>query len=51
MLGREVKPELEVFNPVLMEDVKILIEKQLLKRSYWISFVMGMRRINRVCMP
>jgi 3-keto-5-aminohexanoate cleavage enzyme len=51
MLERGVKPELEVFNPVLMEDVKILIEKQLLTKPYWISFVMGMRRINRAYMP
>ena len=51
MLERGVKPELEVFNPVLMEDVKILIEKQLLTKPYWVSFVMGMRRINRAYMP
>lgn len=51
MLERGVKPELEVFNPVLMEDVYILIEKNLLAKPYWISFVMGMRRINRAYMP
>ena len=45
-----VKPELEVFNPVLMEDVYHLIEEGLLKKPYWISFVMGMRRINRAYM-
>jgi 3-keto-5-aminohexanoate cleavage enzyme len=45
-----VKPELEVFNPVLMEDVHHLVEKGLLKKPYWISFVMGMRRINRAYM-
>jgi 3-keto-5-aminohexanoate cleavage enzyme len=47
MMEMGVKPELEVFNPVLMEDVYHLIEKGLLKKPYWISFVMGMRRINR----
>lgn len=47
MLTRGVKPELEVFNPVLMEDVCYLIDKGLLKKPYWVSFVMGMRRINR----
>jgi 3-keto-5-aminohexanoate cleavage enzyme len=51
MLERGVKPELEVFNPVLMEDVYTLIEKNLLTKPYWISFVMGMRRINRAYMP
>ncbi len=50
MLEMGVKPELEVFNPVLMEDVHHLIEKGLLKKPYWISFVMGMRRINRAYM-
>jgi len=47
MLEGGVKPELEVFNPVVMEDVYYLIEKGLLRKPYWISFVMGMRRINR----
>lgn len=47
MLDRGIKPELELFNPVLMEDIYHLIKKGLLKKPYWISFVMGMRRINR----
>jgi 3-keto-5-aminohexanoate cleavage enzyme len=51
MLERGVKPELEIFNPVLMEDVYSLIEKGLLTKPYWLSFVMGMRRINRAYMP
>lgn len=51
MLEKEIKPELEVFNPVVMEDVYYLIDKGLLKKPYWISFVMGMRRINRAYMP
>lgn len=50
MLEMGVKPELEVFNPVLMEDVHTLISKGLLKKPYWINFVMGMRRINRAYM-
>ena len=50
MLERGVKPELEVFNPVLVEDVYYLIREGLLKKPYWISFVMGMRRINRAYM-
>jgi 3-keto-5-aminohexanoate cleavage enzyme len=51
MLDRGIKPEVELFNPVLMEDVYYLIDKGLLKKPYWISFVMGMRRINRAFMP
>ncbi len=50
MLDRGVKPEIEVFNPVLMEDVYTLIDKGLVAKPYWISFVLGMRRINRAYM-
>lgn len=50
MLEKGIKPELEVFNPVSMEDVSRLIEKGLLAKPYWFSFVMGMRRINRAYM-
>jgi 3-keto-5-aminohexanoate cleavage enzyme len=51
MLERGIKPEIELFNPILMEDVYSLIEKGLLKKPYWINFVMGMHRINRIYMP
>ncbi len=47
MLERGVKPELEIYNPVVMEDVYSLIDKGLLAKPYWFSFVLGMRRINR----
>lgn len=47
MLERGVKPELEIFNPVCMEDVETLISKGLLTKPYWYGFVLGMRRINR----
>jgi 3-keto-5-aminohexanoate cleavage enzyme len=50
MLEKGVKPELEIFNPVLMEDVRSLIDKGLLIKPYWLSLVMGMRRINRAYM-
>jgi 3-keto-5-aminohexanoate cleavage enzyme len=50
-LRRGIKPEIEVFNPVLMDDVEYLIGKGLLKPPYWIGFVMGMRRTNRAYMP
>jgi len=51
MLKRGIKPEVELFNSVFMEDIYYLIDKGLLKKPYWISFVMGMRRINRSFMP
>jgi 3-keto-5-aminohexanoate cleavage enzyme len=47
MLERNIKPELEIFNPVVMEDVGKLIDQGLLKKPYWFGFVLGMRRINR----
>ena len=47
MLDRGIKPEMEIFNPVVMEDTYRLIEKGLLTKPYWYSFVLGMRRINR----
>ena len=50
-LKRGIKPEVEIFNPVLMDDVEYLIDKGLLKPPYWIGFVMGMRRTNRAYMP
>jgi 3-keto-5-aminohexanoate cleavage enzyme len=51
MLDRGVKPELEIFNPSVMEDVTHLIAKGLLTKPYWLGLVMGMRRINRAYMP
>jgi 3-keto-5-aminohexanoate cleavage enzyme len=50
MLERGIKPELEVFNPVVMDDAYYLIDNGLLTKPYWFSFVMGMRRINRAYM-
>ena len=47
MLEKGIKPELEVFNPVVMDDIYYLIDNGLLTKPYWFSFVMGMRRINR----
>ena len=47
MMERGIKPELEVYNVVMMEDVYALVEKGLLKKPYWMSFIMGMHRINQ----
>ena len=51
MLERGVKPELEVFSPSVIDDVHYLVDKRLVRKPYWVSFVMGMRRINRSYMP
>ncbi|MGD0234205.1 MAG: 3-keto-5-aminohexanoate cleavage protein [Syntrophorhabdales bacterium] len=47
MMEKGIKPELEVYNMVMMEDVYALAEKGLLKKPYWMSFIMGMHRINQ----
>ncbi len=47
MMEKGIKPELEVYNVVMMEDVYALVEKGLLKKPYWMSFIMGMHRINQ----
>ena len=47
MMEKGIKPELEVYNMVMMEDVYALVEKGLLRKPYWMSFIMGMHRINQ----
>jgi len=47
MLDMGIKPEIEVYNTGMMEDVYNLIEKDLLAKPYWLSFVMGMNRVNQ----
>jgi 3-keto-5-aminohexanoate cleavage enzyme len=50
MKERGIKIEIELFNPVLMDEVYYLINKGLLTKPYWINFVLGMRRSNRAYM-
>jgi 3-keto-5-aminohexanoate cleavage enzyme len=47
MMSKGIKPELEVYNMVMMEDVYDLVEKGLVAKPYWISFIMGMHRVNQ----
>ncbi len=47
MLDKGIKTELEVYNMVMMEDVNALVNKQLLSKPYWMSFIMGMHRTNQ----
>lgn len=42
MMERNVKPEMEVYSVAMMKEVLMLIEKGLLKKPYYINFVMGM---------
>jgi 3-keto-5-aminohexanoate cleavage enzyme len=46
LLRKGIKPEVEIYNNSDMDDVEYLIEKGVLKKPYYISFVMGMHRIN-----
>jgi 3-keto-5-aminohexanoate cleavage enzyme len=47
MLNRGIKPELEVYSPVVMEDIYNMIAKGIVKKPCWINFVFGMRHFNR----
>ena len=50
MLNKGIKPELEIYSPVAMEDIYSMIEKAVLKEPFWINFVFGMRNTNRAYM-
>jgi len=41
MLERNVKPEMEVYNPSMFRDVMNLIEKDLLTKPYYVNLVIG----------
>jgi len=41
MLERNVKPEMEVYNPSMFRDVQNVIEKGLVKKPYYINLVIG----------
>jgi 3-keto-5-aminohexanoate cleavage enzyme len=43
MLERNVKPEMEVFNPSMFRDVVNLADKKLVKKPYYINFVIGIK--------
>jgi 3-keto-5-aminohexanoate cleavage enzyme len=47
MMDKGIKPEIEVYNHVMMEDVYDLVNKELILKPYWISFIMGMHRVNQ----
>jgi 3-keto-5-aminohexanoate cleavage enzyme len=41
MLKRDIKPEMEVYNPSMPGEVENLLKKNLLKKPYYINFVLG----------
>ncbi|MCJ7507150.1 MAG: 3-keto-5-aminohexanoate cleavage protein [candidate division Zixibacteria bacterium] len=42
-----IKPELEIFTPGGMEEINVYIEKGLLRKPYWINFVLDMQRTQQ----
>lgn len=46
MKARKVKPEMEVYNPAMLKDVRMLIEMGLIEKPYYVDFVMGMPAQN-----
>jgi len=41
MLERNIKPEMEVYNPSMFMEVENLVKKDLLAKPYYVNFVMG----------
>ncbi len=41
MLERNIKPEMEVYNPSMFMEVGNLVKKDLLAKPYYVNFVMG----------
>lgn len=41
MREKGVKPEMEVYSGVMMQEVDLLIKKEVLEKPYWINFVFG----------
>ena len=46
LLDKGIKPEVEVYNNSDMDDVDYLIDKGVLTKPYYVSFVLGMHRVN-----
>lgn len=44
MLENGIKPEMEIYTPGGLEEVNVMIERGLLKKPYWVSFVFDMYR-------
>jgi 3-keto-5-aminohexanoate cleavage enzyme len=46
LLKKGIKPEVEIYNNSDMDDLEYLIDKGVLIKPYYMSFVLGMHRIN-----
>lgn len=45
MLDYNIKPEMEVYNLAMLQNVEHLINKGLLKKPYYVNFVLGMNKV------
>ena len=46
LMEKSIKPEVEIYNNSDMDDLEYLIEKCVLSKPYYVSFVLGMHRVN-----
>ena len=46
LMEKGIKPEVEIYNNSDMDDLEYLIEKGVLTKPYYVSFVLGMHRVN-----
>ncbi len=51
MKKRGIKPEMEVYNLSMIEDVKRLIKLGLVEKPYYINFVLGMQNVFQGGLP
>jgi 3-keto-5-aminohexanoate cleavage enzyme len=42
MLDRDIKPEMEIYSHAMFREVNNLIQKELVKKPYYVNFVLGM---------
>ncbi len=46
LVDKGIKPETEIYNNSDMDDLEYLISKGVLTKPYYVSFVLGMHRVN-----
>ena len=46
LMEKNIKPEVEIYNNSDMDDLDYLIEQGVLTKPYYVSFVLGMHRVN-----
>jgi 3-keto-5-aminohexanoate cleavage enzyme len=46
LLKKGIKPEVELYNNSDMDDLEYLIDRGVLSKPYYVTFVLGMHRVN-----